>query len=143
MMRMSTKGHHATRVMIFLAGSPARPMSKVEIGDAEAIPTGYLQQIMVRLTDAGLVRSFRGKAGGFTLARPAEEITIQEVLQATEGPFEFAPCVDCRQECPRSEVCPAHALWQDATTIVNDLFERTTDADLVQTGRLLEEKHAR
>ncbi len=139
MMRMSTKGHHATRIMIMLAKGPARPVSKGEIGEAEGIPPGYVQQLMIRLTDAGLVRSHRGRAGGFTLTRPAESISVQDVLRATEGAFELAPCVDGRSDCGRSDCCPAHLLWTEATDMLNDLFDRTSIADLVLTGRRLED----
>jgi Rrf2 family protein len=140
MMRMSTKGHHATRIMIRLARMPGRPVSKGEIGEAESIPPGYVQQLMIRLTDAGLVRSHRGRAGGFTLARPAESISIHEVLLATEGPFELAPCVDVRLSCPRTDTCPAHLLWTEATNVVNELFQKTNIAELMATGRRLEEQ---
>ncbi len=140
MMRMSTKGHHATRIMVYLARSPVSPVSKVEIGTAEAIPPGYLQQILVRLLEAGLVRSHRGKTGGFSLARPPEAITVQQVLRATEGPFELAPCVDSPVDCGRSGICPAHALWLEATELIEGLFARTTIADLVTSGRLLEDR---
>jgi Rrf2 family protein len=141
MLRMSTKGHHATRIVIFLAGSSARPVSKAEIGEAEAIPPGYLQQIMVRLTDAGLVRSHRGKMGGFTLARPPADITVLQVLRATEGPFELAPCVESVEPCERMQTCPAHLLWSEATAMIDGLFERTTVADLVASGHRLQEEY--
>jgi Rrf2 family protein len=137
MLRMSTKGHHATRVMLYLAGSPSAPVSKVEIGQAETIPPGYLQQIMVRLLEAGLVQSHRGKAGGFSLARSAEAITVRDILTATEGPFELAPCIDSPGDCAQVPTCPARALWLHATCMVNDLFEQTTVADLVASGRVL------
>jgi Rrf2 family protein len=140
MMRMSTKGHHATRIMMMLARTPSRPVSKGEIGESEGIPPGYVQQLMIRLTDAGLVRSHRGRAGGFTLTRAPEGISVQEVLHATEGVFELAPCVDKRVDCPRTLCCPAHVLWSEATLMINNLFERTSIADLVLTGKRLEEQ---
>jgi Rrf2 family protein len=140
MMRMSTKGHHATRIMMMLARTPGRPVPKGEIGETEGIPPGYVQQLMIRLTDAGLVRSHRGRAGGFTLTRPPEGISVQEVLHATEGVFELAPCVDQRLCCPRTGTCPAHLLWSEATGMINDLFNGTSIADLVATGRRLEEQ---
>jgi Rrf2 family protein len=139
MMRMSTKGHHATRIMMMLAKTPGRPVSKGEIGEAEGIPPGYVQQLMIRLTDAGLVRSHRGRSGGFTLTRAAEDISVQDVLLATEGPFELAPCIDSALNCSRSGVCPGHLLWGQATQLVTDLFNRTSVADMVATGRRLEE----
>ena len=125
---------------MMLARIPSRPVSKGEIGEAEGIPPGYVQQLMIRLTDAGLVRSHRGRAGGFTLSRPPEGISVQQVLHATEGVLELAPCVDLRVDCPRIPCCPAHLLWSEATGLLNGLFERTSIADLVSTGRRLEER---
>jgi Rrf2 family protein len=136
---MSTKGHHATRIMVRLARTPDHPVSKGEIGEAEGIAPGYVQQLMIRLTDAGLVRSHRGRAGGFTLARSPEDISVKEVIMATEGAFELAPCVDLRLSCPRTETCPAHVLWSKATLMVNELLEQTTISSLMLSGRELEE----
>ena len=141
MLRMSTKGHHATRIMIFLAGSPARPVSKAEIGGAEDISAGYLQQLMTTLTDAGLVRSYRGKNGGFTLARPAQDISVRQVIQATEGALELAPCLAAPQDCLRAETCSAHVLWCQATDMVNDLFDRTSIEDLATSAQVLRQSH--
>jgi Rrf2 family iron-sulfur cluster assembly transcriptional regulator len=134
---MSTKGHHATRIMISLANSPDRPVSKAEISHREGISPGYLQQLMITLTSAGLIKSYRGKSGGFALAQPAEKITVQQVIRATEGRFELAPCVDV--ECARAQSCAAHLLWVQAAARVNDLFENTTVADLAASERSLEE----
>ena len=133
MMRMSTKGHHAIRIMVFLAHSPGRPITKQEIGASENISPGYIQQLMGMLTNAGLVRSHRGKEGGFSLAVPAEEVTVLRVLQATEGPFEIAACVNHPEMCPRAETCPANPIWTRVTTTVNDLLDQTTIADLAQS----------
>lgn len=137
MMRMSTKEHHATRIMIFLANSPDRPVSKAEIAEGENISPGYLQQLMGTLTNAGLVKSYRGRAGGFALAQPADKVTVQQVLHAAEGHFDLAPCLDL--ECPRAEACAAHLLWLQAAARVNDLFESTTVADLARSERSLQE----
>jgi Rrf2 family protein len=139
---MSTKGHHGTRIALLLAASPDRPVTKAEIGRAEGITPGYAHQLLATLAKAGLVQSHRGKAGGFTLSRPAERITVRQVLQATEGDLELAPCIDLPECCGRSAVCPAHVLWTQATTLVNDLFDRTSIADLLESARLLEARHA-
>lgn len=132
MMRMSTKGHHAIRIMVFLAVSPGRPITKQEIATSESISPGYIQQLMGRLTSAGLVQSHRGKEGGFSLALPAERITVKQVLDATEGPFELSACVAHPEICTRADTCPANPLWKRATAAVNYVFESTTLADLAR-----------
>ena len=134
MMRMSTKGHHTIRILAFLANSPGRVVTKQEIGGAENISPGYIQQLMGGLTNAGIVKSVRGKEGGFMLARPPEDITVREVLDITEGPFELSYCTSHPESCSRVETCPANPLWCRVTAAVNEVFDRTTLADLSGTS---------
>jgi Rrf2 family protein len=130
MMAISTRGRYATRIMVLLASRPDRePMTKYEIGEAEAISPAYVQQLLMALRLAGLARSHRGRAGGFSLARPAESISVLEVLQAVEGELMPAPCANTGS-CERSETCPTRPLWLSATNLLTDLFQRTTVEDL-------------
>lgn len=129
MMGISTKGRYAVRMMVALADSPARPLSKREIGKAEDISPAYVQQLMRGLMNAGLVRSHRGQAGGFSLARLPEAITVGEVLQAAEGQVEPAPCSDIHN-CLRAGACPTRPLWLRAARLLDELFDGTTIADL-------------
>ena len=135
MMAISTRGRYATRIMLLLASqTDRRPMTKYEIGEAEDISPAYVQQLLMALRLAGLARSHRGRTGGFSLARPADEISVLEVLQAVEGELMPAPC---RQtgDCERAETCPTRPLWQAATDLLSDLFQNTTVEDL-GNGRL-------
>jgi Rrf2 family transcriptional regulator, iron-sulfur cluster assembly transcription factor len=133
MMCISTKGRYATRIMVFLALNPGRTLTKTEISEAEDISPGYMQQLMGPLVAAGLVRSYRGNSGGFSLARPAETITIGDVLRATEGQCSPAPCLD-PADCPRSEKCSTRTFWLRVADALHDLFEGTTVADLAVLG---------
>jgi len=134
MMDISTRGRYATRIMVFLAEWPGRPVTKTEISEAEGVTPGYLQQIMGGLLSAGLVRSYRGKAGGFALARPPETITVGDVLRATEGRVSPAPCWDIHH-CGRARECPTRPFWLKAAQLLNDLFDGTTIADLAAEAR--------
>jgi Rrf2 family protein len=134
MMDISTKGRYATRIMVFLAEWPGRPLTKTEISEAEDVTPGYLQQIMTTLLSAGLVRSYRGKAGGFALARPPETITVGEVLRATEGKVTPAPCWNLHN-CERARNCPTRPFWLKAAHLLDDLFDGTTIADLAADAK--------
>jgi Rrf2 family protein len=129
MMCISTKGRYAVRIMVFLAQWPGRPLTKTEISEAEDITPGYMQQLMGSLLAAGLVRSYRGNSGGFALARPPEAITIGEVLRATEGKVSPAPCF-YPDDCRRSAKCSTRIFWLRVGSMLDDLFESTTVADL-------------
>jgi Rrf2 family iron-sulfur cluster assembly transcriptional regulator len=134
MMCISTKGRYAVRVMVFLAEWPGRPLRKSEISEAEDITPGYLQQIMGILLNADLVRSYRGKAGGFALARPPESITVGEVLRCTEGKVQPVPCEDIH-DCGRAMHCPTRPFWMKAARMMDELLDSTTIADLANAAK--------
>lgn len=134
MMELSTKGRYATRIMVYLAvnGSDA-PVPKKEIAKAEGISADYAEQLLIKLKAAGLVRSHRGVQGGFSLNRPANEITVRHVLEATEGPIEVAPCDD--MHCPRSASCVTRPVWREVEESIRGVFDRTTVGLLAQRLR--------
>ena len=109
-------------------------MTKSEIAGAEGISAGYVQQLMMALRLAGVIESHRGREGGFSLSRPAGDITVAEVLKAVEGDVMPAPCL-AGTPCDRETDCPTRPVWEEAAALLNDLFARTTIAELA-------EKHA-
>ena len=136
MLNLSTKGRYATRIMIFLAqGDQENPTRIHEIAAAEEIPPAYVEQILMKLKGAGLVMSYRGAKGGYSLSRPADQITVADVLAATEGPICLAPCLNIK--CTRSSICPTMPLWQKACESLSKIFEGTNIAQLVASGRAL------
>ena len=85
-MKISTKGEYGFRAMIFIAMEGEEgPVTSAEIAQRQAIPEPYLRQILAQLAKSGLVRSNRGPQGGHTLARPAEEVSLRDILVALEG----------------------------------------------------------
>ena len=117
-----------------MASQPqGRMFTKHEIAEAEGVPCAYVQQLMTTLRTAGFVHSHRGKVGGFTLARPAETITVADVLRATEGQIVLAPCLGS-ETCEREPGCPARPVWMRATELLDDFFGGVTIAELVERG---------
>src|SRR5436190_3095259 len=87
-MRISAKADYAVRAAIVLATSPdGRPVKAERIATAQAIPLNFLENILGELRHAGIVRSQRGAEGGFRLAKPADQVTIADVIRAVEGPL--------------------------------------------------------
>lgn len=132
MMTISTRGRYATRMVVLLAArAPGTSLTKSEIADAEGISAGYVQQLMMALRLANIVASHRGREGGFSLSRPAAEITVADVLRAVEGQVMPAPCQG-NGHCSRAEDCPTRPVWEEAAELLNDLFGRTTIASLAE-----------
>lgn len=143
MLKFSTRGRYAVRIMTYLAlhSGDALPARKKLVATSENISANYVEQILIRLKARGLVQSFRGRgSGGFLLGRPAEDITVADVLEATEGPMALAPCT--ASACRRSSRCAARGLWCKAQAALTDVFRHTTIAELAAEARHLEATRA-
>jgi len=125
MMALGTKGRYAARIMVYLARhDDSTPVTKNAIGKAEAISPDYVEQIMIRLKTAHLVRSHRGRNGGFSLTRSPASITLAEVLRSVEGPVCPAPCL--YNSCERERSCPIRPVWKKAAEAVEGIFTEVT-----------------
>jgi len=119
--------------MLEIASLPANmPAATRDIGERQNIPHVFLTKIISRLSQAGLLRAYRGASGGVMLARPASEISLQEIIEAVEGPIKLNRCLVSSDECGRVEACPAHEVWREAQNRLDDLLGSTKLADLVK-----------
>ncbi|MEW9550107.1 Rrf2 family transcriptional regulator [Nonomuraea sp. NPDC050783] len=88
-MRISARTDYALRAVSELAAAPPGPVPAERIATAQNIPRRFLDNILLQLRRAGLIHSLRGPEGGYWLARPAEEITLADVIVVVEGKPEF------------------------------------------------------
>jgi len=141
-MMFSTRAEYGVRVMIALGRRLEQgPVSLAEVASGEGLPLSYLEHLVARLREAGLVRSTRGAHGGYELARPAKQITMAEVVGALEG-GSFAPMqcftepgemrVLCNHELDGFEHCATRLLWTRVQGGVTRALEQTTLAELVE-----------
>jgi Rrf2 family protein len=87
-MRISAKADYAVRAAVELAAADgSKPVKAQRIANAQGIPLNFLENILGELRHAGIVRSHRGAEGGFTLAKPAAQITVADIIRAMEGPL--------------------------------------------------------
>ena len=131
-MMFSTRAEYGVRVMAHLArkADAGLPVSLSAIAEAEGLPLAYLEHLVARLRRAELVESRRGAHGGYSLARPAEQITMAEVVRALEGQIAPIECItsdpDGTLVCAREvdhEPCPTKLMW----TRVQGSIVRTLD----------------
>jgi Rrf2 family cysteine metabolism transcriptional repressor len=143
-MMFSTRAEYGVRVMVELARHGANGdrecVSLSEIADGDGLPLAYLEHLAARLRKAGLVESRRGARGGYLLARPAEEISMAEVVEALEGSIAPIECISeaadghlvCTRETETDHVCPTKLLWTRVRGSVVRTLEETRLSDLVQ-----------
>ncbi len=131
-MMISTKGRYALRVMLDLAGQAEGYLSLKEIADRQQISVKYLESIAAILNRAGLVRSQRGKDGGYCLARPAKDITAAQVLRLTEGTLSPVACPSLEgNPCQRAETCKTLPLWRVLDETIDRTLSSVTLEDLL------------
>jgi Rrf2 family transcriptional regulator, cysteine metabolism repressor len=144
-MMFSTKAEYGIRVMAHLAGrNGAEPISLGSIADAEGLPLAYLEHLVQRLRKAELVESRRGAHGGYSLARPAEDITMAEIVEALEGEIAPIECISAdadgalvcvREGEPGHDPCPTKRLWTRVQGSIVRTLNDMTLAELVRPVR--------
>ena len=130
-MRVSTKGRYALRLMLDLAlNNTGEPVSIKDISKRQDVSDKYLEQIIMPLARAGIVKSVRGVKGGYVLGRPAKEITAGDVLRAAEG--SIAPVECCSAGCEHAEDCVPFGLYKRIQDAVDAVVDSTTLADMLE-----------
>jgi Rrf2 family transcriptional regulator, iron-sulfur cluster assembly transcription factor len=133
MMGLTNKGEYAVRGIIYLAQQPPGRMVLVsEIASAAEAPQSFLAKIMQQFTRMNLVQSSRGTGGGFTLARPASEITLREVVEAVEGPIIVNRCILGTGICSRDGCCQVHQVWRNIQRHIVESLDGVTIEELAQ-----------
>ena len=91
---LSQKARYALHALIVLAEHDGEePMMIADIADAAGVPRKFLEQILLELRKRGILRSLRGRSGGYMLAKPAKDVSFADIIRATDGPLALAPCV--------------------------------------------------
>jgi len=128
---------YGIRALIYLANHAGTHAKAADIGAAMDIPTGFLQQVLQELQRAHLVSSRSGPAGGYLLARPAEDITILEIVETLEGPIETSECALRGGPCHWDDVCAMHWVWSSARAALSDSLRTATLARVAADDRAL------
>ncbi len=137
-MRLSTSARYSLRALSDLCTYPQEPVSVSDIAARQNIPSAYLEQLFGKLRRAGILESVRGSQGGYILARPENEITIAEILQALGEPFIFGSC-QTDKGCENAVTCPTFNLWRKVKGSVDEILRTTTLEDIAdETITLLE-----
>ncbi|HEV3187955.1 MAG TPA: Rrf2 family transcriptional regulator [Acidimicrobiales bacterium] len=138
-MRVSTRGDYASRALLSLAlrDSNGAPTSVRDLAERTGLPQPYLEQILLSLKGVGLVRSKRGVGGGYVLARPAENITLAEIVAAVDGPIAAGDFGEPHQDgaCDHEGQCVLLGVWADVGNHMREHLSSFTLADMVNQAR--------
>ena len=136
---MSTRGDYASRALLSLAlhGATSTPTSVRDIADRTGLPQPYLEQILLALKGAGLVRSKRGVGGGYVLARDPVDITLAQVVSAVDGPIVAGDFGEPHENgaCDHEGQCVLLAVWAEVGATMRERLQSFTLADMVERAR--------
>ena len=136
-LRLTNAADYAILAMIHMACLPDETIAlRTEIAQAYHIPPSFMAKILRALVRARLLRSTRGVHGGFSLARPATEITLLDVVEAIEGPLALTSCMGGEIDgCEWSAECPAHPVWARVQDKMAEILRGSTLEMLVSSRR--------
>lgn len=141
-MKISTKGRYGLRAVLDIAMQD-EAASVSSIAARQFISENYLEKLIAMLKKAGIVNSLRGAQGGYVLAKPAEEISVGEVLRALEGDLNPVDCAEIDgsgEFCEGADTCVAKFVWKRISDSINQAVDNLMIAELARGGRhLLEE----
>ncbi len=135
-MRLTKGVDYGARGVIHLAKLPDGSIALVsDIAAGEGLPESYLAKIFQELAKQGIVRSHRGAKGGFSLARPANQITLREVIEAIDGPIGLCRCLIPWEGCERKSTCALYPILARAQERLLDVFDSVTLHELAAAER--------
>ena len=134
-MRLTTKGRFAVTAMIDVAMNGTRgPVTLAAVSERQRISLSYLEQLFGKLRRHGLVDSVRGPGGGYNLARPAEQVSVADVILAVDEPIDATQCGG-RENCHDDRRCMTHDLWAALNAHIFSFLRSVTLAQLVAEQR--------
>ena len=132
-MKISTKGRYALRMLLDLAAHEDEGFVALkEIAERQNISKQYLEQIVAILNTSKILRSNRGKKGGYMLAQKPSQYTVGQILRLTEGSLAPVACLDDEaNHCDRAEHCPTLPMWAGLHNVITDYLESITLQDMM------------
>lgn len=140
--KLSTKGRYGLRALIDLAlYSEEEAVSLQSIAGRQNISVSYLEQLVRKLKKEGLVTSVRGAQGGYKLAKPAQEISVGEVLRALEGSINAVSCGEGENvHCQGEDLCVTRYVWQRINASIQETVDSIMLDQLVEESRRVRDK---
>lgn len=132
MIRLSKLTDYAIVVMSEMARRLDTVHTVSQLADRTGVPAPTVAKLMKTLTPAGLMTSHRGAAGGYALSRPAESISIADIVTALDGPIALTACVEgAGEECGVERLCPMRGNWEKINRAIRGALEQVSLADMM------------
>jgi Rrf2 family protein len=136
LMKLSTRARYALRMMLEIARRPGtNPVSLGDVAVRTKISKRYLDQLAIALKSNSLIRSMRGRGGGYQLARRANDISVGQIIEAAIGPINVVECVRHPETCLMSDGCECRWVYEKINDGIVNLLNRMSLAELASMGK--------
>ena len=132
MIRVSRLADYASVVMACLARHPGEVLSAAQVGEETNLELPTVSELLTHLARADLVESFRGAAGGYRLAKPAQDISLAEIVEALDGPIGLTECSIGHTGCERQSYCSVARDWQGVGAAIDNALRGVSLADMLR-----------
>ncbi len=132
MLRVTRLTDYASVVLTVLAARPDAVMSAPELAERAGLEAPTVAKVLKPLAAAGLVEGFRGANGGYRLTRPAEAISLVEIVEAMEGPLAMTECSVASGQCGIEHSCGVRANWRRINDVVADALSKVSLAQMLE-----------
>ena len=132
MLRMSKMADYGTVILTTMLRHPEQVQSAAEIATCVRVPVPTVSKILKILSREGLVLSLRGAKGGYVLARPPQQISMAQVIEAMDGPIGMTECSITPGLCEREAFCPVRTNWQQVNLTVLHALQQVTLDQMIQ-----------
>ncbi|BBF43063.1 iron-sulfur cluster regulator IscR [Lachnospiraceae bacterium KM106-2] len=144
-MKLSTKGRYGLRAVLDIAlHGDQEAVALSAIAERQNISVSYLEQLIAKLKKAGIVNSTRGAQGGYTIARPCEEISVGDILRALEGdlnPVDCSEVTGSKETCKASDLCVTKYVWKKISDSINNTVDHLMLSELVAEGKAVAQQN--
>ncbi len=141
-MKLSTKGRYGLRAVLDLAvHTDDEAVALSQIAERQGISMNYLEQLIAKLKKSGIVNGIRGAQGGYVLTRPAEEISVGDILRALEGDLNPVDCSEVNKgdsPCHNSDSCVTKYVWKRISDSINDAVDGIMLSELVAESKKIQ-----
>jgi FeS assembly SUF system regulator len=139
MIRITKQTDYGIVLLTHLAANPGRHFNAPELSTEARLPLPMVSKILKLLVKEGLLASHRGVKGGYSLTRPADEISMAEIVTALEGPIAITECITVESDCSHAALCPVSGNWRRINEAVRTALEGISLAEMAQP-KLQQEK---
>lgn len=132
-MKLSTKARYGVRAMVRIAlNQKEGPVQLGTIAEKEGVSEKYLEHLFRQLKASGLILSYRGAKGGYALARPAEKITLYDIVKTLEGNLAPVDCLNQANLCSRSSFCATREVWGELQKRIENYLKSKSLSELAR-----------